>query len=70
MFLVIKKTFIGLLSFNKSLANECMSLNNEHCKTRLTLIDLDSVQLSYYPFMISLDKCNGRCNSFDDLSTK
>ena len=29
---------------------------------RPTLIDLNPVQLKYYPFMISLDKCTGSCN--------
>ena len=29
---------------------------------RPTPIDLNPVELQYYPFMISLDKCNGRCN--------
>ena len=27
-----------------------------------TLIDLNPVELKYYPFMISLDKCSGSCN--------
>ena len=29
---------------------------------RLTLIDLSRVELKYYPFMISLDKCSRSCN--------
>ena len=29
---------------------------------RPTLIDLNPVELKYYPFMISLDKCTGSCN--------
>ena len=29
---------------------------------RPTLIDLNLVELKYYPFIISLDKCNGSCN--------
>ena len=33
-------------------------------------IDLKPVELNYYPFMISFDKCSGSCNSVDDLSTK
>ena len=35
--------------------------------TRSTLIDLIHVELNYYSFMISIDKCNGSCNSVDDL---
>ena len=26
------------------------------------IIDLNSIELKYYPFMISLDKCTGSCN--------
>ena len=37
---------------------------------RRTLIDLIPVELNYYPFMISLDKFSGICNSVDDISTK
>ena len=29
-----------------------------------TLIDIDLVELRNYPFMISLNKCNGSCNGF------
>ena len=37
---------------------------------RRTLIDLIPVELNYYPFMISLDKFSGICNSVYDISTK
>ena len=37
---------------------------------RSTLIDLIAIELNYYPFMISLDKCNESCNIVGDLSTK
>ena len=37
---------------------------------RATLIDLNHVELNYYPFMISLDKCNWSCNAVDDLYIK
>ena len=32
------------------------------CLDRPTIIDLNSVELKCYPFMISLDKCTGSCN--------
>ena len=47
-----------------------MSLNNEPCMIRPTLIDLNAIELNYFQFMISLDKCKGSCNAVDDLSTK
>ena len=39
-----------------------MSLNDESCMVRPSLIDLNLGELKYYPFKISLDKCNGSCN--------
>ena len=62
MFSLIEQVFIVLLSFSKSLATKCLSLNGEPCMVRPTLIDLNHVELKYYPFMISLYKCNGSCN--------
>ena len=62
--------FIGLKSFNRSLAGKCMSLNNEQCKIRLTLIDLNTAELRYYSFMITLSKCNGICNTVSEISGK
>ena len=38
--------------------------------TRPTLIDSNPAELKYYPFMISLDKCNGTCNAADVLFRK
>ena len=54
--------FIVLLSFSSSLATKCLFLNDEPCMVRPTLIDLNPVELKYYPFMISLNKCTGSCN--------
>ena len=54
--------FIVLLSFKKSLVTKCMPLNDEQCMVRPTLIDVNPVELKYYPFMIGLNKCNGSCN--------
>ena len=38
--------------------------------TRPSLIDLNPIELNYYPFTISLNKCNVNCNTVDSLSTK
>ena len=55
---------IVLLSFSESVPSNCLSLNNEPYMVISTLIDFNSVELKYYQFMISLDKCNGSCNVF------
>ena len=65
MFSLIKQVFIVLLSFSESLARcrtKCLSLNNQPCIDRPTVINLNPVDLKYYPFVISLDKCRGSGN--------
>ena len=59
MFSLIKQLSIVLLSFSESLATKLMFLNDEPCMVRPTVIDMNPVELKYYPFMISLNKCTG-----------
>ena len=59
--------FIVLSCFRESLARkakvsdrtEYLFLNYEVCMIRPTLIDMNSVELKYYPFVVSLNKCTG-----------
>ena len=62
--------FIGLLNFVGSLATTCVSVINETGIVRLTFIDLDLVELNYYLFTNSLDKCNESCDAVTDSSTE
>ena len=63
---LIQEVFIVLLSFDESLARKYVYLNNVSCMVRPTLIDLNPIELNYYPFIISLDKCNRNCNAVDE----
>lgn len=60
---IIKQMFIALLSFSLFLAIKYVPY-----MIRQTHIDWNLVELNYYPFVISLDKCNGSYNVNDDLS--
>ena len=62
MFSLIKQVFIVLLCFSESLPTKCLLLNDELCMDRPTLIDINSGEHKYYPFMISFNKCTGSCN--------
>ena len=67
MFSIIKQVFIVLLSLTSSLARnqtKFLFLNDKPCMVRPSLTDLNPVELKYYPFMISLDKCTGIFNVF------
>ena len=44
----------------------CVSLNNQPCQARLTLVNINSNQLLYYPYTVSINKCGGSCNSTND----
>ena len=62
--------FTVLLSFSESLARKAkvsdrtkfLFLSDEPCMVRPNLIDMNSVELKYYPFMSSLNKCTGTRN--------
>lgn len=63
-----------LVRFSKLLARlakvsdrkKCISLKNVPCLARPTLINLNSNEIHYFPFIVSLD----RCNTLDDLSSR
>ena len=56
-----------------SLISQHISLNNQPCMTRPTLIGLNpdeyNQELCYYPFIVNLDRCNGICNILNDTSS-
>ena len=58
------------MSFGESLVTKSVYLSNEPCIARPILIDLNSIKLNYYPFVISLDDRTGSYKVIEDLSTK
>ena len=76
MFLIIKKTFTGLLTGIVSVNNHanCVSLNEQKCTTQPSIINLHPNEYTqgflYYQFVVNLYKCVGSCNSLNDLSNK
>ena len=73
-----RQAFIVVLSFSGSLAiatmvfdrTKCIYLNNELGLVGPTLMNLNSNELHYYPFMVSLGRCDGSCNTLDDLLSR
>ena len=73
-----KKLFIRLLSlcaivrFGESLVSnskgpiKCVSLNNQPCQARLTLVNTNSDETLSYSFTVSVNKCGESCNNIDD----
>ena len=80
---LLKKIFLGLLHFSRSLVftvanvsdhTKCISLSNQLGMAGPTLIYLNpnecNQRLSYYPVMVNLDRCNGICNTINDISRR
>ena len=75
MFGLIKKVFfteMTFFSFNILNVNtlECFSMNNEQCKTRTKIININDNELLFYPFSIKVNKCSGSCNNINDPYAK
>ena len=59
-------------SFNVLNVNslECVSMNNQECKARPRIIDVNSNEPMFYPYSIKVNKCKGSCNTINDPYAK
>ena len=75
IFRFIKKCFftaMTLFSFNLLNVNplERVSMNNQECKARPRIIDVNSNEPMLYPSSIKVNKCSGSCNNINDPCAK
>ena len=49
---------------------KCVSMNNQECKIRKKIIDINNNEPSFYPYSIEVNKCSGRCNNIYDPFAK
>ena len=74
MFVFIKKVFhIGSLFLSNLLSTtllSCISINNQACKVRSEIINVNSNEPVFYPFSIKTSKCSGSCNNINDPYAK
>ena len=64
MFGFVKKMFFAAVTFfNVSGVNflERVSMNNQECKTRPKIIDVNNNEPVFYPYSIKVNKCSGSC---------
>ena len=63
-----KKVFVlGLSVLSSSIigALDCFSMNNQKCKVRPKIVDINSNNPMFYPFSIKVNKCSGNCNNIN-----
>ena len=73
MFGFIKKCFFTAMAFfNLSNVNslECVSMNNQECKIRTEIINLNTNEPMLYPYSIKINRCKGSCNTINDPYAK
>ena len=49
---------------------KCISINNEDCKIRPQIVNLNSEEPFFFPFSIKISKCSGSCNNINDPYAK
>ena len=49
---------------------ECVSMNNQECKIRSEIIDVNTNEPVFYPYTIKINKCKGNCNIINDSYAK
>ena len=74
MFGLIKKVFFTGLAFLSTLTSinllSCISMNNQECKVRPQIVNVNSKEPVFFPFSIKTSKCSGSCNNINDLYAK
>ena len=45
-------------------------MNNQECKVRLQIVNVNSDEPVFYPFNIKTSKCSGSCNNINDPYAK
>ena len=49
---------------------ECVSMNNQECKVRPEIVNVNSDEPVFFPFNIRTNKCSGSCNNINDPYAK
>ena len=70
----MKRIFVSAMMFWSSLSSmnslECVSMNNQECKVRPEIVNINSNESIFYPFSIKTSKCSGSCDSINDPYAK
>ena len=45
-------------------------MNNQECRTRIKIININNNELVFYPFSITVNKCSESCNNISDPYAK
>ena len=69
---MLKKRVLGLTVLSSSItgALNFVLMNNQECKVRPKIVDINSNNPMFHPFSIKINKCSGNCNNINDPYVK
>ena len=74
MFWFVKQIFISTMMFFGSLSSvnplKYVSVNNQECKVRPEIVNVNIREPVFFPFNIKTNKCSGSCNNINDPYAK
>ena len=59
-----------ILHFTNVIPLNCISMKNQECKTKQQVININSNNPIFYPFIIKMNKCSGNCNNINNPYAK
>ena len=70
MFEFVKRIIVSVMMFfgcNLSSVNplKCLSINNQECKLRPEIVNVNSKESVFFPFSIRTSKCSGSSNNIN-----
>ena len=45
---------------------KCVSMNNQQCRIRPEIININSNEPTFYPYSIKVNECSGNCKNIND----
>ena len=66
------KMFVVAMSFFSCSALKCVSMNNQECRIRPEMINMNSNEPLFYSYRVEINKCSssGSFNNINDLYAK
>ena len=62
-------TFVSLHALNVN-SLKYVSMNNQECKIRTKIVNINNIEPVFYPLGIKVNKCSGSCNNINDPHAK
>ena len=70
----IKMCFFTRLVFLSTLTSinllSCISMNNQECKVRPQIVNVNGDDPVFFPYSVKTSKCNGSCNNINNPLAK